>query len=276
MALPGIIRRLTYNPWFIRAVRTLGLRAPARRIYHYLASSRQGVLELERGGVSARFFTRTPEQLRAIEAGSMEPSLDLILRFLKPGDTVYDIGSHLGVYTVLLARVVGETGTVVAWEPHQETYEHLQENLKLNGLTNVRAFQKAVGERDAQEKLYIGQVVANFSLLSGAITNPPGHGEIPYQLVQVVEGDPFAKAEGLPIPSAVKIDVEGFEYAVIKGFRRTLSDPKCRMVCLEVHPKSLPPGVKVSDITDLLKSLGYERLDAEPAEIPYPLIANKR
>ena len=231
---------------------------------------------MERGGVSASFFTRTPEQLRAIEAGSMEPSLDLILRFLKPGDTVYDIGSHLGVYTVLLARVVGETGTVVAWEPHQETYEQLQANLKLNGLTNVRAFQKAVGERDAQEKLYIGQVVANFSLLSGAITNPPGHGEIPYQLVQVVEGDPFAKAEGLPIPRAVKIDVEGFEYAVIKGFRRTLSDPQCRIVCLEVHPMSLPPGVNVSDINDLLKSLGYDRLDAEPAGIPYPLTAYKR
>jgi FkbM family methyltransferase len=165
---------------------------------------------------------------------------------------------------------------VVAWEPHQETFEQLRENLKLNGLTNVRAFQKAVGERDGQEKLYIGQVVANFSLLSGAIASPPGHGEIPYQLVQVIQGDPFAEAEGLPIPRAVKIDVEGFEYAVIKGFRRTLSDPQCRMVCCEVHPKSLPPGVSVSDIIDLLKSLGYERMDAEPAEIPYPLTAYKR
>jgi FkbM family methyltransferase len=199
-----------------------------------------------------------------------------MIHFLKPGDTVYDIGSHLSVYSVLLARVVGETGRVVAWEPHQETFEQLRENLKLNGLTNVRAFQKAVGERDGQEKLYIGQVVANFSLLSGALASPPGHGEIPYQLVQVIQGDPFAEAEGLPIPRAVKIDVEGFEYAVIKGFRRTLSDPQCRMVCCEVHPKSLPPGVSVSDITDLLKSLGYERMDAEPAEIPYPLTAYKR
>lgn len=97
MALPGIVRRLTYNPWFIRAVRKLGLRAPARKIYHYLVLSRKSVLRVQRGSVSAVFITRTPEQLRAVEAGSLEPSLDLFVRSLKPGDTVYDIGSNVGV-----------------------------------------------------------------------------------------------------------------------------------------------------------------------------------
>ena len=143
MALPGVIRRLTYNPWFIRAIRALGLRTPARKVYHYLVLSRRGVLRVERGSVSAAFITRTPEQLRAVEAVSLEPSLDLFVHSLKSGDTVYDIGSNVGVYAVLLAHVVGEKGMVVAFEPHAATYEQLLENIRLNGLTNVRPFQKA-------------------------------------------------------------------------------------------------------------------------------------
>lgn len=248
------------------------MRAAARRLYHRLASPRGGVLRVERGGVSAAFITRTPEQLRAVEAGSMEASLELLARSLKRGDTVYDIGSHVGLYSVLLARVVGEEGMVIAFEPHRETYEQLLENVRLNGLTNVRAFQKAVGERNCEEKLYIGEVIANFSLLAGGIAGPANR-EIPFQMVHVVQGDQFAEAERLPIPKAVKIDVEGFEYSVIRGLMRTLSDPRCRTVCCEIHPKFLPPDVKAADISGLLESLGYDRFEAEPGDGPYHLVA---
>ena len=79
---------------------------------------------------------------------SLERSLDILVHSLRPGDTVYDVGGNLGVYTVLLAKVVGEKGMVVAFEPHHETYEQLLDNVRLNGLTNVRAFQKALGERN--------------------------------------------------------------------------------------------------------------------------------
>jgi FkbM family methyltransferase len=147
----------------------------------------------------------------------MESSLDLFVHSLKPGDTVYDVGSHVGMYEVFLAQVVGEKGMVVAFEPHPGTYEQLLENIRLNGLANVRSFQKAVGEGNSQEKPYIGDVIANFSLRAGAIEGPPYKEGVPFQLVEVVQGDPFVPAQGLPAPRAVKIDVEGFEYAVIRG-----------------------------------------------------------
>jgi FkbM family methyltransferase len=210
-----------------------------------------------------------------VEAGSLEPSLDLFVRSLKPGDTVYDIGSNVGVYTVLLAQVVGEKGTVVAFEPHLGTYEQLLENIRLNGLTNVRPFQKAVGERNSQEKLYIGEVIANFSLLAGAIEGPPDKYGIPFQLVEVVQGDPFVQALRLPAPRAVKIDVEGFEYSVICGLRQTLANPWCRMVCCEVHPQYLPPEVKGGDIHALLAALGYDRMEGQPSKTTYHLMAYK-
>ncbi len=275
MALPGIIRRLTYNPWVIRTIRALGLRPAGRKVYHYLVLSRKGVLRVERRNTSASFITRTPEQLRAVEAVSLEPSLDLFVRSLKPGDAVYDIGSNVGVYAVLLAQVVGEKGVVVAFEPHPATYEHLLGNIRLNGLTNIRAFRKALGERDSQEKLYIGDVIANLSLLAGAIEGTPDKEGIPFQLVEVVQGDPFVQVQGLPIPRAVKIVVVGVEYAVIRGLQQTLADPGCRMVCCEVHPQFLPSEVKPDDIRRFLASLGYDRMEGPPSKTPYHLVAYK-
>jgi FkbM family methyltransferase len=224
--------------------------------------------------VTAAFVTRTPEQLRAVEAVSMEPSLDLIARFLQPGDTVYDVGSNLGVYSILLAKAVGPRGTVIAFEPHHETYEQLLENLRLNGLENVRAFEKALGERAGEEKLFIGEVIANFSLLRGAIAGSKGT-DMPFERVQVVRGDEFVEAERLPIPKAVKVDVEGFEYSVLKGFQRTLADPRCEMVCCEIHPKFLPVPLKPTDITNLLMSLGYSRIEGQPTDGPYHLVSYK-
>jgi FkbM family methyltransferase len=162
----------------------------------------------------------------------------------------------------------------MAFEPHHETYVQLLENLKLNGLENVRAFEKALGEQASEEKLYSGDVIANFSLLPRAIAGSKGTA-MPFELVQVVQGDEFVEAGRLPIPKAVKVDVEGFEYSVLKGFRRTLADPRCGMVCCEVHPQFLPAPLKPTDITDLLGSLGFSPFEGEPTDEPFQLVSYK-
>jgi hypothetical protein len=98
---------------------------------------------------------------------------------------------------------------------------------------------------------------------------------MPFERVQVVRGDEFVEAERLPIPKAVKVDVEGFEYSVLKGFRRTLADPRCEMVCCEIHPKFLPAHLKPTDITNLLESLGYGGIEGQPTDGPYQLVSYK-
>ena len=186
----------------------------------------------------------------------------------------YDVGSHLGLYTLLLARVVGPNGVVVALEPHHETYHHLLQNVELNELSNVRAFEKALGERTGSEKLYLGGVVANFSLLPGGVE---GFAErhTPFQWVGVVRGDEFVETEKLPVPRAVKIDVEGFEYSVIKGLQGTLAARECELVCCEVHPRLLPEGVTQGEIIDFLRSCGYNRFDVLPRPPDQHILAFK-
>jgi hypothetical protein len=61
----------------------------------------------------------------------------------------------------------------------------------------------------------------------------------------------------------VKIDVEGYECAVLRGLSRTLAAPQCEIVCCEIHPHLLPRGIEPHDVMRLLKSLGFTRIDIE-------------
>jgi hypothetical protein len=83
------------------------------------------------------------------------------------------------------------------------------------------------------------------------------------------------EAERLPLPAAVKIDVEGEELSVLRGLRRTLSESACRMVCCEVHPSLLGAGVGPPDVLDLLRSFGFGRIDTLPRGPEQHLVAYK-
>jgi FkbM family methyltransferase len=212
--------------------------------------------------MDAQFYARSPEELRLLEsaggAGGEQRVLEHLLSFLGPGDVVYDVGANVGLYAVLLAKRVGDRGLVIAFEPSSHTYAHLLDNIKLNRLTNVRCFRKALGERSGHAKLYSGEVIGGASLVH--IPEGKGRGEV----VDIVEGDQWVEGENLPLPRAVKIDVEGYECAVIEGLRRTVARHACELVCCEVHPARLPADVKPETVMDLLRSVGFGRIDTYP------------
>ena len=240
----------------------LDLRRILRRWYYWWARPRDGIVRVKLARAHAQFYVRSPEELRLLEsaggAGGEQRVLERLVSFLRPGDVVFDVGSNVGLYAVLLAKVVGERGLVIAFEPSSQAYAHLLDNIKLNGLTNVRCFRKALGQRSAQAKLYSGDVIGGASLVDIPGQNRCG------EVVDVVEGDQWVADENLPLPRAVKIDVEGFEYAVIEGLRRTVAQHACELVCCEVHPARLPAGLGPETVAGLLTSLGFSRIDTYP------------
>jgi FkbM family methyltransferase len=263
----NLAKRLTYRPELTGVARALGLRQVLRKLYYHWAAP-GGILRLEVKRISAQFYVRTPDELRALDGAGIgktiewgeRHTLELIIDALRSGGIVYDVGANFGLYTVLLAKAVGEQGQVIAFEPDSRSYERLQENLKLNGVGNIRSFPKALGDQNGEAKLYLEE---ERTWLSSLLVRP-GTREISHQLVEVVEGDRLREVEHLPLPQAVKIDVEGSEYAVIQGLRHTLADPVCELVCCEIHPHLLPAEVKPAQVLALLKSLGFDRIDVYP------------
>lgn len=256
--MPSGLRQLTYRPEVVKTVRKLGLSSALRRAYFHFSRPANGILETEIVGVPMRFRVRTPEELRILEsaggAGGEQRVMASLREILRPGDVALDVGANVGLYTVLLAKAVGPNGSVIACEPARLIAEHLKENLELNGFDNVRVFQKALGEAPGRARLYASTVIGNSSLAEAQ-----GSGEA--EDVEVIEGDYLIASESLPIPRAVKIDVEGFEYAVLRGLQQTISDKACQLVACEVHPSLLPKGVEPDDIRCLLESCGFRQFE---------------
>jgi len=68
-------------------------------------------------------------------------------KIVRPGMTVLDVGGNIGLYTVLLSRLVGPAGRVISFEPDPALFALLRENCALNGCTNVEAHNLALGRR---------------------------------------------------------------------------------------------------------------------------------
>jgi FkbM family methyltransferase len=265
--LPLFVRRLSYSPKVRGVIRALGLQKKAQSLYYRLARKGDSI-QISAGGVAGSFFSANARDLRIVEACAQERALARLLSEVRPEDVVYDVGAHHGLYAILLAQRVKR---VIAFEPEQESYARLERNIQINGLSNITSFCMAIGDRDAQEILYLGNGVG--AIDSGQLGPEWTMGA--RQTINVVRGDTFRQSRNLPVPTVLKIDVEGYEGAVLEGLRQSLSLPECRLVCCEIHPALLPhPGTKESLVLTL-KSFGFSDVQLLPHKTEFHAFAYK-
>jgi FkbM family methyltransferase len=147
-----------------------------------------------------------------------EGEVDLFRQCLAPGDVALDVGANFGSHTLPMARLVGATGFVHAFEPQRIVFQILCGNVALNELDNVRALPHAVGRNPGRTKIppvnYGGR--SNF----GGVAIGGERGEE----VEVVTLDQLK----LPKVKFIKIDVEGMELDVVLGAKATLA--RCRPI----------------------------------------------
>jgi FkbM family methyltransferase len=136
-----------------------------------------------------------------------------LLRFVKPGMTVYDVGAQAGFYTLFSSRIVGKTGRVFAFEPYPHCARFLVDHVRMNGLSNVRVLQIAVGERNG----FIGMTV-DHGLMENKVHDSSGS----ILMVAVVTIDDC----GLSTPDIIKLDVEGAEHKVLQGAQMVLRETR--------------------------------------------------
>lgn len=270
----SIIRKMSYRPGVMAFARSLHLTDLLRTTYYRWVTSSDGVAKFSVAGAEGKFYVRTPEELRFFESyfALEKPFLEAILEVLSPGDVFYDVGCHVGRIAIPVARALGGAGRVIAFEPDGEFRDRLETHLKLNGIKNADIFNVALGETNTTGKLFVGGGSCP-SLVphTGGGSNPSQS----FETVWVVNGDSFREDHNLPIPRGVKIDVEGYEYAVLRGLERTLADPRCELLCVEIHPQLLPDGVRRADITRLIRHLGFRSIDSHPRVNELLVVAKK-
>lgn len=138
------------------------------------------------------------------------------------GKSVWDIGAHFGFYTVGLARLVGPTGQVTAFEPMPDAYRKLQRHVLLNGWAHVQTLNVAASEARSRLPLILdGERWSAASHAPYLGESLPGEESV--ARVQAVAIDDLM-SEGSVRPAAfVKIDVEGHAGSVLRGARQAIA-----------------------------------------------------
>ncbi|MCA1711766.1 MAG: FkbM family methyltransferase [Actinobacteria bacterium] len=142
---------------------------------------------------------------------------------VRPSDCVWDVGANVGLYVPSLLDCLGPSGVLVAVEPAPECVAVLR------GLAapdpRLRVAPVALSDRSGD---------ATFSVADGATAVSNGLREGGDMIVPTVTGDELV-GEDVPAPNVVKIDVEGFEWEVLRGMPGVLADSRLHTVLVEVH-----------------------------------------
>jgi FkbM family methyltransferase len=162
----------------------------------------------------------------------------LLTQNLKPGGVVYDVGANFGFYTLLSSRAVGPEGRVVAFEPAPRTLSSLYRHLSLNCCTNVQVLEVAVSESEGVAQFLVADTAGLSKMTAtGNIT------------VRTIALDGLMGE--LPLPDLIEMDIEGAEYAALRGAERLLRNAS-PVIFLSTH------GAEVHRACcKLLRSLGY-------------------
>ena len=270
----NVIKKISYHTVIVGAVRFLHIQKILKYAYYYFNRPKDGLVPLEISDIKISLYIDKPAELRCLESiGKAEGEKKLLEKFLleiNTGDVVYDVGAHLGLYTIFLAKKVGPSGRVIAFEPDKDMVSHLEKSIKANDVSNVLVVKKALGEMNGVGNLYEGETIGNTSLVKTY------EKVINQEEVEIISGDDFALENNLPIPKFAKIDIEGYEFSALKGLAKTLSHPDCKILCCEVHPGILPAGITEDAIVELIKSFGFLNIDTRERELnSYHVIARK-
>jgi FkbM family methyltransferase len=211
------------------------------KFYNILKLSNEPLLKLKMPKYNFQFYCRNNKD----DFTTMTMREDDIIRQFHPkqGDIVVDVGAHIGKYTIIASKRVGENGKVIAIEAHPGNYEILNRNIELNGLTNVTTLNYAVYSKEAKIKLFLPDEESGYTMHHSVMFN---YLSSKYPL-QGKENEKFIEVNANTLDNLlqknrtslevnwIKIDVEGAEFEVLKGAHDTISNSKNIAFLVEVH-----------------------------------------
>jgi FkbM family methyltransferase len=177
--------------------------------------------------------------------------MSFVLHFLQKNDLFVDVGANVGCFTLLASGV--KNAQSIAIEPLPKTFYHLHNNLIINDLyKNVEALNIGLGDKKGTLK-FTQNVSQNNHVANENDTDTIS--------VKVNTLDEILKDKH---PILLKIDVEGFEKAVIDGALQTLKKESLQVIIIELVGLGARFGFDENDIHDIISRHGFLKYDYNP------------
>jgi FkbM family methyltransferase len=210
---------------------------------------------------------------RGVLKGNLwEPHLGKFIKsFLREGDVAIDVGACFGWHTLEMARAVGTTGCVHAFEPQKDNQTLLKTNIVDNGFGNVKVYEIALGSiskqtyicnaySDTDKNLGDSFISPNFSNDDDCIEQQKSVSKAG-QLLSINKKSCMSMTlDSIALDKNVKlmkIDVQGFENMVLKGAHKTIGKHRPVMVIEIEEPCVKLFGYSSKDLYDHIRELGY-------------------
>ena len=152
---------------------------------------------------------------------------------IKGGNIVVDVGANIGLHTLNMARIVGNTGQVFAFEPDPSNFKILGKNVKVNNYKNIILEQKAVGDKHGRATLYQSDNPGMHRIFP----QTKAKGQVQVELTSLDKY--FIDSNLVDKINFIKIDVEGLEFSVLKGMENILKNNKKIKILFEFMPKNI-------------------------------------
>ena len=169
-----------------------------------------------------------------------------LMRFVREGMTIYDVGAQAGFYTLFFSKLVGPDGHVYAFEPCPIGGRDLVRHIEVNAITNVTILQVAVSDAAAMTPFSIDRNTCMNGLVAESRL-----------LVPTARLDDFAHK-----PQLIKMDVEGGESRALMGARRLIESAR-PILFIALH------GCEQFEcVTSILRDFRYDKFSLEGTPIP--------
>lgn len=181
----------------------------------------------------------------------------VVLPMIASGGTVIDVGANVGYLSKLFADRVGETGAVISVEPIPDTFDSIYHNMRVLYPGRVTVLQHCLSDQPGRVNMVVprhesgGENFYESHIVNGNHTGESGR----TFAVEAITLDMLSEKYKIK-PCFIKIDVEGHEWAVIKGARALLTDHKPPLL-IEVSGSPDDPASQAANLFSDLDSLGY-------------------
>ncbi len=248
--------------------------ALARIVYRGIANVREALglsnePVVQRGGIRWKLELREGIDLAIFLFGVFESrTVTACRRRLRPGDVALDIGANIGAHTLHLARCVGPSGRVFAFEPTAFAFRKLLTNIDLNPSLASRIVAEQVMLVDPRSGTLEPQLYSSWPLVSAPRLHEGHFGRLMDTTgARAMALDEYLKAREVPSINLIKLDVDGHECSVLRGAVETLRRHRPAIV-MELAPYVLcDPGHGLEDLMEIIRLLGYcfrDQITGEP------------